>query len=571
MMASKSPRPFRLSLITAWITMAVLHAGAVVATAAEESDSVVLAASGGRHVFVVRPDGTAAAGFEVMHLDAEVGPAVAQTVARLPRQPEAIAAAGDRCWIVLPPFDAVRQQREVVSFRMVMQPATKVWFAEPAGRFDILPVLPKKPVLGGITATEDGPFAVMLPSQRTARGISRDRQSNPDDPIAAAAEMEEADGPPVDVASSEGAGFVIAPPERWRWTDMAMPDGFANAVTAVVGVGGESGRLRTFVAWTTDDASWDLSELIDGQWSTSRLPLGPGLRPVAIIQSEGGVVLASEATGEAGGVTLGYIRRDASESPTLLRLSQIPADRIEKPFGVVGTSMGPWVLGLDAEGLRIFPVDPLSGALGASVSPVDETGERSLLDYPWTGIVMISSLVAAILLRPIIERSPREPVAGLRPLPIPRRLAALCIDFIPGAMMTVLVFKIDPSQFVESFRAGDPEAALPAVFAILVTATIAGIAEVCFDRSIGKALVGGRVSSLDGSSGTKVQRGLRALLKLVVLLLPPLGFLVLIDPLSRGMSELLSRTCVVVRVSAKTTPPDSAETDPPSADGSGSN
>lgn len=567
MMASKSPRPFWLSFITAWITMAVLHAGAVVAAAADESESVVLAASGGRHVFVLRPGGTAAAGYEIMHLDAEVGPAVAQIVARLPRKPEAITAAGDRCWIVLPPFDAVRQQREVVSFRMAMQPATKVWFAEPAGRFDILPVLPKEPVLGGITATEDGPFAVTLPSQRTARGISRDRRSSLNDPIATATEIDETDGQSVDATLGQGAGFVIVPPERWRWTTLAMPDGFTNAVKAVVGVGGESGRLRSFVAWTSDDASWDLSELIDGQWKTSRLPLEPGLRPFAIIQSEGGVVLASETVSEAGGVTLDYIRRrDASESPTLLRLSQIPADRIEKPFGVVGTSMGPWVFDLDAEGLRILPVDPLSGALGASVSPVDETRERSLLDYPWTGIVMISSLVAAILLRPIIERAPREPAAGIRPLPIPRRLAALCIDFIPGAMMTVLVFKIDPSQFVESFRSGDPEAALPAVFAILVTATIAGIAEVFFARSIGKALVGGRVSSLDGSPGSKVQRGLRALLKLVVLLLPPLGFLVLIDPFSRGMSELLSRTCVTVRASADATPADSTETDSPSTE-----
>jgi hypothetical protein len=59
---------------------------------------------------------------------------------------------------------------------------------------------------------------------------------------------------------------------------------------------------------------------------------------------------------------------------------------------------------------------------------------------------------------------------------------------------------------------------------------------------------------------------LRALLKLVVLLLPPLGFLVLIDPFSRGMSELLSRTCVTVRASADATPADSAETDSPSTE-----
>ncbi|RPG17227.1 MAG: hypothetical protein CBB69_007580, partial [Phycisphaera sp. TMED9] len=134
---------------------------------------------------------------------------------------------------------------------------------------------------------------------------------------------------------------------------------------------------------------------------------------------------------------------------------------------------------------------------------------------------------------------------------------------------TVLVFEIDPGQFVESFRTGDPETALPAVVAVFVTATIAGVAEVFFARSIGKALVGGQVTALDGSSASMVQRGLRATLKLVVLLLPPLGFLVFIDPVGRGMSELLSRTCVAARPASEAPPAGSDEgdsTSPPADD-----
>ena len=564
MMESKSPRPFRNLCITAWITMAVMHAAAVfAAAAADESESVVLAASGGRHVFVVRPGGTAAAGYEIMHLDAEVGPAVAHTVARLPRKPEAIAAAGDRCWIVLPPFDAVRQQREVISFRMTMTPSAKRWFAEPIGRFDILPILPKESVLAGITATEDGPFAVTLPSQRTARGISRDRKSGQSDDLPSASEQGETDSVSDDSERSQGSGFLIASPERWRWTVKEMPVGFANAVAAVVGAGGASGAARSLVAWTADGISWNLSESIDSGWSTSLLPLGSGLRPFGIIESEGGIVIASEDRDAGGGVALDYIRLVADQSPTVLRLARISSDRVEEPFAVVGTSMGPWLLDLHDDEIRVLQIDPLSGAIGASVEPADETEEFSLLDYPLTGIAMVSSLVAALLLRPLIERAPQEPAPGLRPLPIPRRLAALCIDFIPGAMITVLVFEIDPGQFVESFRAGDHETALPAVFAVFVTATIAGIAEVLFARSIGKAVVGGRIASLDGSRGSVVQRGLRATLKLVVLLLPPLGFLVLIDPFARGMSELLSRTCVVVRASPEADAIESTEDDPP--------
>ncbi|MDG2020664.1 MAG: RDD family protein, partial [Phycisphaerales bacterium] len=465
--------------------------------------------------------------------------------------------------------DAVRPQREVISFRVVLNPATKLWFAEPIGRFDVLPVLPQDPVLVGITATEDEPFAVTLPSQKVARGISRDRKSIPGDEASATSPQNDSESAPEDVAEGAGAGFLIAPPERWRWTDVAMPKGFEHAVAAVVGKGGESGRTHPFVAWTSDDAEWSLSRLTGEGWSTSVLPLDAGVRPIGIVESEGGILLASHVDGSEDGVSLDYVRLVADQDPTMLRLAQVPADRVASPLAVVGTSMGPWLLDIEENEIRILPIDPLSGALGASVRPVDETGEFSLLHYPLTGIAMVSSLIAALLLRPLIERAPKEPVAGLRPLAIPRRLAALCIDFIPGAMITVLVFEIDPGQFVESFRTGDPETALPAVFAIFVTAIIAGLAEVLFARSMGKALVGGQVVALDGSPASLVQRGLRATLKLVVLLLPPLGFLVLIDPVGRGMSELLSRTCVAARPASEVpqTGPDKGDSSSSSVDG----
>ena len=51
-------------------------------------------------------------------------------------------------------------------------------------------------------------------------------------------------------------------------------------------------------------------------------------------------------------------------------------------------------------------------------------------------LAMISSLMAALLLRPWIERAaPREPVPGLRAMPLTRRIAALCIDLVPGAVV----------------------------------------------------------------------------------------------------------------------------------------
>ena len=165
-----------LALLATWILLpAAVPAAAVV----EDEPRPVLAASGGRHVFVSMDGGDVTTGFEIMHFDGEAGPAAGRIVARVPRRPEAIAAFGDRCWLVLPPFDADKPQREVVSFKVARNPATNLWYAEPVGRFEVLPVLPREPRLVGMVGDTDGPVAIVLPSQRAARGIDREPGARP--------------------------------------------------------------------------------------------------------------------------------------------------------------------------------------------------------------------------------------------------------------------------------------------------------------------------------------------------------------------------------------------------------
>ena len=546
-----------LALLATWILLpAAVPAAAVV----EDEPRPVLAASGGRHVFVSMDGGDVTTGFEIMHFDGEAGPAAGRIVARVPRRPEAIAAFGDRCWLVLPPFDADKPQREVVSFKVARNPATNLWYAEPVGRFEVLPVLPREPRLVGMVGDTDGPVAIVLPSQRAARGIDREPGARPtpaggvateasteDSTEAAAADSTDGDGDSV-ADLDGGATFVIGDTNRWKWSVQPPPAGFLRVGEAVVGVGGTPDGVRPMMAWTEGeevDVVW-LSTWDQGGWRSTRFTVEDSSRPLAIVESEAGILLASRS--ESQDILLDYVRPGDQGGISLLRLGSVSPAVAGPRATVVGVAMGPWIIDADEEGLRIAVVDPLGGSVGEAVRPVDETGEFSLIHFPLTGIAMISSLMAALLLRPWIERAaPREPVPGLRAMPLTRRIAALCIDLVPGAMVTIVVFDIDPGEFVESFRSGDPETAAPAVFAIVVTALIAGIGEVFFDRSLGKAIVGGRVSSIDGTRGTAVQRGLRALLKMIVLLLPPLALLVVIDPIGRGMPELLSRTCVTTR------------------------
>ena len=550
-----------LAVLATWILLPAALSAAVPATGtADDAPRPVLAASGGRHVFVSMDGGDVTTGFEIMHFDGESGPAAGRIVARVPRRPEAIAAFGDRCWVVLPPFDADKPQREVVSFKVARNPATNLWYAEPVGRFEVLPVLPREPRLVGMAGDVDGPVAVVLPSQRAARGIDRERgeQGTPvnDGAAEAGSEVErevEAGGEVEFEGDTEaeldgGATFLIGDTNRWKWSVQPPPAGFLRVRDAVLGVGGTPDGIRPVMTWTDggDDGRAWLSTWQQGEWQSTGLTLEKASRPLAVVPSEGGILLASRT--ESGGVLLDYVRPGDDGGVSLLRLGSVKPAVAGPRATVVGVAMGPWIVDADEDGLRIAVVDPLGGSVGEVIRPVDETGEFSLIHFPLTGIAMISALMAALLLRPWIERAaPREPVPGLRSMPLTRRIAALCIDLVPGAMVTIVAFDIDPAEFVESFRSGDPETAAPAVFAIVVTAVIAGIGEVFFDRSLGKMIVGGRVSSIDGTRGTAVQRGLRALLKMIVLLLPPLALLVVIDPLGRGMPELLSRTCVTTK------------------------
>lgn len=538
-----------LAVVMAWLLVPAASAATEIA---DEESRPVLAASGGRHVFVSMDGGSVSTGFEIMHFDGEAGPGAGRIVARVPRRPESIAASGDRCWVVLPPFDADKPQREVISFKVARNPATNLWYAEPVGRFEVLPVLPREPRLVGVVGDADGPVAVMLPSQRAARGIDRDPVEPPPsaEDVGAEGSTEAAvrgdEDSDADLAG--GATFLIGETNRWKWSIRPPPVGFLGVRDAVLGIGGTPDGIRPLMAWADegDAGSAHLSTWSSGEWSSTSFTPEPASRPLAIVPSEGGILLASRS--ESGDVLLDYVRPGDGGGVSLLRLGSVASAVAGPRAAVVGVAMGPWIVDADEEGLRIAVVDPLGGSVGMPVRPKDETGEFSLIHFPLTGIAMISALMAALLLRPWIERAaPREPVPGLRPMPLTRRIAALCIDMVPGAMVTIVVFDIDPAEFLESFRSGDPETAAPAVFAIVVTAVIAGIGEILFDRSLGKLAVGGRVSSIDGTRGTAVQRGLRALLKMVVLLLPPLALLVVIDPLGRGMPELLSRTCVTTR------------------------
>jgi uncharacterized RDD family membrane protein YckC len=213
---------------------------------------------------------------------------------------------------------------------------------------------------------------------------------------------------------------------------------------------------------------------------------------------------------------------------------------------MVGTEGGPWIIGLDGVEVRIATVDRVDGSVTAPVASSEQEVDGSLVEYVlYPGLVMVV-LTATFLLRSHVERQPAALVEGLVPAGVLRRAAGLCVDLAPGLMLAIVVFDLEPASFAEDLRAGAPKAMMPALFAMVVASVITIGLEAATGRSLGKRLVGTRVAALDGSAGTPWQRGLRAALRLMLLLFWPIAILALLDPAGRGMPELLTRTVVLV-------------------------
>jgi uncharacterized RDD family membrane protein YckC len=543
----------------AWMSMlaALLLPGLFGGPASVAAAGDVLAAADGRHVYVVRP-GVEESGWEVVHLDARTGPAQFRTVFRTPRRPEAIAAIGDRCLLVLAPFDATRPTPLVLSFRVAQHPLNDVWFADPPGDPRVLPPLPAGGELAGMAATSDGELVVHRPSQRVARGVVR--TSGPEKDRSGADRTGEADPTTspetADPGMSEGIGeagaiHVLAAPARMDWVAVEPPPAFQAAIDLAVGRMLLDGRPVPALVWRSADDVRRLAAWGGSGWRTPAIDGLPDWAPVSLITVDGRSLLS--VRDRDGGLAMFDLVRDvkdagdaaASGGYRARAFTRAGADVVGPRSTVVGTEGGPWIIGLDGAEVRVSTVDRVDGSISTPVVAVEQEVGGSLVEYPiYAGLVMVI-MTATFILRPHIERQPAVPAEGLSPAGLLRRAAGLCIDLAPGLMLAIVVFDLEPSVFAEDLRAGDPNAMMPAIFAMVVASAITIGMEMATARSLGKWVVGIRVAALDGSSGTVRQRGLRAALRLVLLLFWPVAMLALLDPAGRGVPELLTRTVVL--------------------------
>ena len=541
---------------------------------AEATDSVLVASSG-RHVFVVRP-ATEGQRWELAHLDVEVGSAAIRTIHRLSSRPEAIAADGERCWLVLPPRDADRVTRLVISIGVARHPINGVWYATPPGNPRVLPPVPTEPEVAGITADQDQVLLVFRPSQRGVRGVSR-----PDRPESATegseAAPEETDGekrrrpsviPEIDV--DRGGVIRFVRPAGRTWESVPSPEGFEAASEVLVGRVDHRSDRAPAIAWQTPGGTLQQSRF-SGEgpgWESIRIDGVTG-KPFALeaipgrtmlgTRTEDGLLVSDLIPPVPAAVAASLKDGEAQQAATLRTLAKIPNGKPAgiRKAGMVLTSSGPWLVGVAGEAVEIVSIDRADGRVSDPVVATEVEAEGSLVQYPVIGIVMMSAFMAAFLLRPGIEKAPSVPEPGLVALGFPRRAAGLCIDLAPGAMAAVVIYGLEPAIFVADVLEGRLASASPLLAMVLISTGLSGVLEVLTGRSIGKWLVRGRILALDGSPATRLQRSLRAGLKLAVLLFWPLAIFGLFEPLGRGIPELLTRTIVASGYQVPDQPSDS--------------
>ena len=326
----------------------------------------------------------------------------------------------------------------------------------------------------------------------------------------------------------------------------------------IAGLVARSDGLWPAVVWSkVESEEWSLSVFESSEDRPIAYPLrNPVGSPVSLEAMSGRTSLA--ARDSDGGLAIGdLLVRDGEPGVVEIRpFSVLPEGDPAAEAGMVLTPAGPWVVGVSGAKVVTTTLDRSSGKAQQAQVAEEATAEGTLVPYEIALFVVVTSFLAVLFLRPILKDAPAVAEPGLKGLGFARRAAGLCIDLAPGAMAVILIFQLDPVAYVEDLRAGEVGAIPPLLALMGISGGLAAILEVLTGRSLGKWLVGGRILRLDGSPSTTLQRLLRSMLRLSILLLIPLAWplalLPLLDPIGRGIPELMTRTVVSQGPPAKT-------------------
>jgi uncharacterized RDD family membrane protein YckC len=490
--------------------LAGMFVGAGLARCAAAAE--IVAAADGHHLWFVQPAAKQGQGFELCHHSTTLdGPYIA-TLSPLPGKPEAMAASGDRLWLVFPPRDgSLQSPREVFTLQAQFNPAFDAFYAVPAGRLDMVQSLPGEGRLASFIATADGPMALLLPSPRA----------------------------PISVKPSNDYPRVLRLSNN-QWIDLALPADIDPTHSMLLTCTGAAGRVVVLLA-ATDGRQIHRYDMLDtGHWSASTLALDLR-RVLAATRAHWQVVAAIDARAE-GEIKIDYLRSDR-----FLPLSRLP--RPAGSFALLGLNDSAAILeNIGERSFTLRTIDPVTGTVAQPQRLIEQPVTATRM---WQVGLIVATVGTGILLlfmvKPLI--APDSPLPrGVVLLPATRRLFALLIDLAPGALAAIVLLQCSPAELVRApVLTFDFDHFGANLLMVLVTAAHSAVSEAWWSTTLGKHLVGGKIESLSQLPPPVWRVIVRNLVKMVVLVAPPLGLVVVLNPHMQGLQDIAGRTIVVVR------------------------
>lgn len=433
----------------------------------------------------------------------------------LSRMPEAIAAHGDRVWVVFPPEEvAGEMRRRVHTVRMMRDPAMGMYQPD---RLALSEVLPGWGRLAGFAAGEGGPMALLVPLDHETLDVRRDGRQ----------------------ATHQQRSSQLWQLRNERWLEVSLPEQMQlrerDAVEMVFS-GEDRSQLNMLIVKHATGHMTLAQRNHEGQWSQSDVVMDAGL--VRSLTSTGerlAVVTTSESK-----IALAYVR------PSLL-LSLVELD----------TLPGRWCIGGMRDGFRLIRqissgelamqrIDGITGSMSELEVMSDQPLPAARLWH--TGLMLAVSVVAVLivlLVRPGTRGAVQLPKHTAVVPAIPR-LVALLIDLLPGGVLAVLILRVPPAELLRiPMLAETIEQAGPHLLMLGFTFLHCTLVELLTGTTLGKMLIGAGVASADGSQPTVGQVLIRNAVKLMVLIVPPLAIFALLNPYMQGFNDMAARTVVL--------------------------
>lgn len=167
-------------------------------------------------------------------------------------------------------------------------------------------------------------------------------------------------------------------------------------------------------------------------------------------------------------------------------------------------------------------------------------------------ILLVAVVATAMLIMLVFWR--REPAHVRLSLPKDTRLAdlgwragAAAVDFLPCVLVSAFVFKIDPGDLLEHWpgRSGGWHQTLPGALTIGLFVAHTLLSELFTAQTLGKAMMGLRVASLDGQPPHVWQVLTRNVMKVFDLIAWPLLIMPMIGLHRQRLGDIAARTVVI--------------------------